>query len=181
MIDLLSYLDKLAGKWLDWRTDQAIKSLPPELQEFKLHKAEINTTEWEITALAPGIVAMADEAAELLSSQGAKNYLQFDLMPRLDRGKPPIRVTVQWAHGESPAKQNARLRDQIEQVEKELARMLQAVYPSINLLSSLSGLLSQVDLGLVVPMIEADRRLSYHLSHFQNPEPENKEENPCQN
>jgi hypothetical protein len=42
-MNLLELLDKLAGRWLDWRTDQAVKQLPPELRELKLHRAEMNT------------------------------------------------------------------------------------------------------------------------------------------
>jgi hypothetical protein len=114
---MFRFLDKLAGWWLDWRTDQAMKQLPPELRELKLHRAEANTREWEIVMFAPAIVYLADQAADLLQQQNAKNYIQFDLMPRIDRGKPPIRVTVQWADGESPAVKAARLEDELNQLQ----------------------------------------------------------------
>jgi hypothetical protein len=65
---------------------------------------------------APAIVYLADQAADLLQQQNAKNYIQFDLMPRIDRRKPPIRVTVQWADGISPAEKAAKLTDALRQL-----------------------------------------------------------------
>jgi len=113
---MLPLLDKLAGWYLDWRTDQAVKKLPPELHELKLHRAEMNTREWEIVMTSPAIVYLADQVADLLQQQNAKNYVQFDLMPRPDRNKPPIRVTVQWASGISPAEKAAKLADALRQL-----------------------------------------------------------------
>ena len=51
----------------------------------------------------PGVYLLADEAATMLEANNAKNYVQFDMMPRADRHLLPIRVTVQWADGKSPA------------------------------------------------------------------------------
>lgn len=114
---MLEIIDRLAGWWMDWRTDQAVKSLPPEMRELNLRKAHIDTREWEIVMTAPAIVYLADQAVDLLNQQNAKNYVSFDLMPRLDRGKPPIRVTVQWANGESPASKAARLEDELARLK----------------------------------------------------------------
>ena len=106
---MLEILDRLAGWWIDLRMEQAVRSLPPEMQELKLHRVTVGTNGFEVVMIAPAVVLLADQAAELLNQQNAQNYVSFDLMPRLDRGKPPIRVTVQWAHGESPASKAARL------------------------------------------------------------------------
>lgn len=110
---LLTIIDKLSGLWMDWRMSRAVKNLPPEMRELNLHRVQADTREFEIVMTAPAIVYLADQAAELLQQQNAKNYIQFDMMPRLDRCKPPVRVTVQWAHGESPAAKAARLEDEL--------------------------------------------------------------------
>jgi len=112
---ILRLLDKLAGRWLDWRTDRAITS-DPELQKFKLHRVGINSNGIEIMAYAPGIAIFADQASELLNAAHAKNYVQFDMLPRLDRGLRPVRVTVQWAYGMSPVEKNAKLQDALRQL-----------------------------------------------------------------
>ncbi len=114
---MLHLLDKLAGWWIDWRTDQAAKT-KPDIQEFNLQRYDQTTPgSYEIFALAPGIVILADQAAELLKANNAENYVQFDMMPRLDRGLSAIRVTVQWARGESPATMVARLKNEIEELK----------------------------------------------------------------
>ena len=122
-MNLFRLIDKLTGRWMDWRTDQDIKSLPPELRRLEFHKTEANTSGWEIIAFAPAIAFLADQASELLNALHAENYVQFDMMPRLDRGKPPIRVTVQWARGESPAMKAARLESENASLLGELLEL----------------------------------------------------------
>lgn len=117
---MLHFIDRLAGKWLDWRQDRTIANYPPELADLKLHKVEADSREFRIVAFAPSIVHLADEAAALLNAENAENYLQFDMQPRLDRGKPPIRVTVAWARGESPAAKAARLEDENTELKRRL-------------------------------------------------------------
>ena len=46
---------------------------------------------------------------------------------------------------------------EIEQAKDYLVRLLKAVYPDIDPLPSLLGLISQVDNGFAVPLIEAQR------------------------
>ena len=111
---MLNLIDKLAGWWLDWRMSNKVKNAP-ELQEFGLKKAEYDNNGFHLIASFPGLVMLADSAAEMLQANNAKNFVQFDMMPRLDRGKKPIRVTVQWASGMSPATKAAKLQDAWEQ------------------------------------------------------------------
>lgn len=115
-MSLLIYLDRLAGWWLDWRTERVLAG-DEELTQFNLKRFEASEAGMQITAVAPGIAILADQAAQLLKAVDAENYFQFDMMPRLDRGLPPVRVTIQWARGKSPAQvvadlkaENARLR-----------------------------------------------------------------------
>lgn len=117
---LFELLDRFTCWWMDWRTDRAVKALPPEMRELKLHRAEAGKNGWNIVMFAPGIVALADQAADLLDAENAKNYVQFDMMPRLDRSTRPIRVTVQWARGESPATKAARLEDELAKLKVAL-------------------------------------------------------------
>jgi len=105
-------LDWLAGRQIDWRLDCATGG-DPELRQFNLKKIEHGRDGWEILAFAPAVAILAEQAAVLLEAKNAKNYVQFDMMPRLDRGLRPVRVTVQWANGESPAAKAARLENEL--------------------------------------------------------------------
>ena len=118
---MLKLLDRLAGCWLDWRTDQAVKRFPPELLELNLHKVKAGENGWQVVMSAPAVVVLADQAAALLNAEHAENYVQFDMMPRLDRGKPPIRITVQWASGEAPGTKAARLESELADLREETA------------------------------------------------------------
>ena len=109
---MLEMIDKLAGWWLDWRIGHAIAQ-HPELHEFGLKKAEFDENGFHVVASFPGVVVLADEAARMLNANGAENYVEFDMMPRLDRGMRPIRVTVQWADGMSPAQKAMMLERQV--------------------------------------------------------------------
>lgn len=110
-----NFLDRLAGWWLDWRTDQAAKS-NPVFDELQLKRATYENGRMDIVAIAPGILALADEAAGYLQACKAENFVEFDMMPRLDRGMRAVRVTIQWADRFSPAQR-------IAQVEQEAARL----------------------------------------------------------
>jgi hypothetical protein len=103
---LCELLDKLAGWWIDWRTERAVRQRP-ELHQMGIKKVEIGDTSWEVLMTGPGVVYLADEAATMLRENDARNYVTFDMLPRLDKGLPPIRVTVQWARGMSPAEKAA--------------------------------------------------------------------------
>jgi|SRR6185503_3035452 len=104
---MLHLIDKLAGWWLDWRAGRAAVS--DELRQFGLKEAHATPEGITLLAVAPAVAIFADQAASLLDAHDAKNYLEFDLLPRPDRGLRPVRITVQWANGESPAVKAARL------------------------------------------------------------------------
>lgn len=103
---MLHLIDKLAGWWLGWRMDRFAKN-DPACTELGLKRVEVGDNGYKIVATAPAIVYLADEAASLL--EGIENYVQFDMMPRIDRGLRPVRVTVQWASGKSPAQRVSEL------------------------------------------------------------------------
>lgn len=115
----LDLIDKLAGWWLDWRTGRELAK-DSELRQFNLKKYEETPDGYNILAIAPAVAIIADQAAELLEVNNAKNYIQFDMQPRLDRGLRPIRITVQWAGGEMPAAKAARLERELELLTKAL-------------------------------------------------------------
>lgn len=117
------FIDRLAGRWLDWRTDRAVMHLPEDCKDIRLHKVDIEDRACNITLMAPGVAILAEQAADLLEAEHAENYVQFNMMPRLDRGLRPILVTVQWAYGEAPGKQNARLRAEVEQLKARIAEL----------------------------------------------------------
>ena len=117
---ILNLLDQLAGKWLEWRTERAIQTNPLYL-EFGLQKVEVSENGmYEGTFVSPAAAILADEASKMLNAANAENYIQFDMMPRLDRGLRPIRVTVQWANGLAPAEKAARQEKRIAELEKEI-------------------------------------------------------------
>ena len=115
---MLEMIDRLAGWWLNWRMDHTIAQ-HPELDEFGLKKAEFDENGFHLIASFPGVVVLADEAARMLDASDVENYIEFDMMPRLDRGLPPVRVTVQWANGMSPAQKVAMLEKRIKELGEE--------------------------------------------------------------
>jgi hypothetical protein len=121
-------IDILAGRWIDWRTDRAVKHLPPEFQDFNLKKVEAGDGNWNIVALSPAVAIIADQAADLLEAHNAENYVQFHMMPRIDRGLCPILVTVAWANGEAPAKRVARLEAELARVQALCDEYEAAIY-----------------------------------------------------
>jgi len=48
---------------------------------------------------------------------------------------------------------------EIEQAKEYLTRLLKAIYPDIHPLDDLFGLISQIDNGFAVPLIEAQRHV----------------------
>ena len=116
---MFALIDRLAGWWLDWRTDREVARNRQQLGEWKLQKAEFDHNGFHLIASFPGVVMLADEAAAMLQANNARNYVEFDMMPRLDRGLRPIRVTVQWVEGESPAEKAARLEEELENLKGE--------------------------------------------------------------
>lgn len=123
MLDkFFSIIDRLTGKWFDWRQDQAFKDIPDDLKP-QFESIEMRQRGFEIAVTSPLLVHLVSDASALLDKYEAKNYVSFDMMPRLDRGKRAIRVTVQWAHGESPAVKAARLEDELTDLRSQIDRL----------------------------------------------------------
>lgn len=105
---MLNLIDRLAGWWLDWRIDRRV-ARNPELHKAGFKRAEFDESGFHLVASFSGIYLLADEAAAMLEANAARNYVQFDMMPRIDRALKPVRVTVQWAKGKSPAQRVSEL------------------------------------------------------------------------
>lgn len=115
-------IDRIAGWWRGYRATQAAAACNAERAPgVQLKRVSGDATGVKLVYEAPLVLELADQAAAILKSIGADTYLQFDMMPRADRACNPIRITVQWAHGVSPAVKAAQL-------EQENARLRAALY-----------------------------------------------------
>jgi len=125
---MLTLIDKLAGKWMDMRTRQAIKSTHKAKEAEEFTKLEIKDIKFDdgyisIKGVSPAIAIMADHAAQMLQKWEAKNYVQFDMFPRPDRSLRPIRVTVQWANGKLPATRVIEMEQEVERLKHKIEEM----------------------------------------------------------
>lgn len=110
-------IDRLAGWWIDWRIDRALRR-DQQQQEYPDQFKKVEATEdgVHLQFISPAVAVIADEAAQMLNAHNADNYVQFDMLPRFDRGLRAIRVTVQWAGGESPAAKAKRLQGELDAI-----------------------------------------------------------------
>ena len=117
----LAALDRLAGWWMDWRTDRVIRDMPEMDFEIKRFKAIKQEQEWsaEMVVDMQAIATFADTVGRVLDAYNAENYLQFEMLPRLDRGIRPILVTLQWARGESPSAKATRLEQELAELREQ--------------------------------------------------------------
>jgi len=118
---MLKLIDKAAGKWLDYRMGR-MKQRYKKTSGIEFKKAEITPDGFTAEGISPAIAILADEASKMLKRAGADNYVQFDMLARVDFAVKPIRVTVQWARGESPGQQNARLRRELDELRLNNSR-----------------------------------------------------------
>jgi hypothetical protein len=116
---MLHLIYRLAGRWLDWRTDRKVRK-NPDLQDFAVRKFDATGKSFELVASTQAVAIFADEAATFLDENNAENYVEFDMLPRMDRGLRPIRVTVQWANKMSPADKAAKLAAEVEEYRSRL-------------------------------------------------------------
>ena len=119
-------LDKLAGWWLTWRTRQEAAK-HTDLQ-WRLTEEARSEGVTKATYMSPMVASLADEAAAMLESANAQNYVHFDMWPRVDRCLPAVRVTVGWANGEMPAAKAARLEEEMDKLEGERDKLLYAFW-----------------------------------------------------
>lgn len=120
---MLHFIDSIAARWLRWRTTANFNRLPAD-QRATFKSLECNERGLQVVLTAPAVVILATEAAALLDSQNAKNYVEFDMIPSIAHAIRPIRVTVAWANGEAPSAKAARLEDELAKVNARLERLL---------------------------------------------------------
>ncbi len=112
-------LDGLAGHWLDWRLGCLVRE-HTAIDSVRYERTGVDRATFKITAAHESIALLASDAATLLQEHDAENFVQFDMMGRVDQTKRPIRVTVQWADRLSPIEKIALLEEQLAELEKVL-------------------------------------------------------------
>jgi hypothetical protein len=112
-MNLFDLIDLAVNKWISWRTDREIKR-SGLWQELGIKSIDVDDEATNLVLSHPVIAIVADEAAQLLHDCNAPNYVQFDMLPRVDRHLDPIRVTVQWAHGLSPSEEVKQLQEELD-------------------------------------------------------------------
>lgn len=120
--ELLTFIDRMCGAWLDWRMTQLIAH-DLELSKFEFKKAEFTPDGFTTTGISPMAAIIANEAAQMLNRVGAENFITFDMMPRLDRGLRPVRMTVQWADRLSPAAKAEKLTQELQTAQARIAEL----------------------------------------------------------
>lgn len=124
---MLTLLDRLIIAYFDWRGRSAAKHAAEETG-IDFVNAQITPEHWHLELRGSKLMFLLEEAASWLDKTKADNYLQFDMIPRAARTDwRAVRVTLQWTHGESPAEQNARLRDENASLRTENAALRQAM------------------------------------------------------
>ena len=151
---MLTLIDRLAGKWFDWRTERMFKS-DPSLAEFKFHKLEVAADGTRAViehASIAQLAQLADAATTLLDSYNAANYVEFDMLPRPDHGNRPIRVTVQWADRFSPAQKAQRFENELTHLMTSCQLLLDdihACYPEgLDALEGVKDLIENIEIGV---------------------------------
>lgn len=109
---LAYWLDCLAGRWLDWHLEQLSKRNPNTV-ETEIEGCKMGGV--QVILKHPDILLLADHVASTLDEAKAEDYFQFTMMPRPDRARRPIEVTVRWADkGLTPAAKNKLLQKAID-------------------------------------------------------------------
>lgn len=112
-------IDRLAGAWISNRMDRAVAELKkqPGYEELRLEKANFDKDGWSMDMIHHDVALLAASAAEMLSKQNAKNYVQMVMFPKL--GSQPIEVTVRWYWGGlTPAEKNIQLETELNRIRE---------------------------------------------------------------
>ena len=109
---MLNVIDFLFGKWLSWRVDDAYQKANIE-GKLQIKKFTLEDDAIETLLNAPDLVFLAEQAAKLLDDHQQDNFIQFDMLPK-DDSRGSVRITIQWAHGESPTEQAERLERELD-------------------------------------------------------------------
>lgn len=89
---------------------------------------DAQTGNTEIWATMPNVAMLAAECTELLKANDAKNYVQFDMIPRVELGVQGYRVTVQRLYGKSPAQRVIEMEKEVEALTADRARLVAQVH-----------------------------------------------------
>jgi hypothetical protein len=112
---LLDLVDRLAMAWINRRMDQEVAELKkePGYESIQLRKAEFDENGWSMDMVHRDVAILAASAAEMLTKQNAKNYVQMVMYPKVDM--QPVEVTVRWYWGGlTPAQLNSQLQDELD-------------------------------------------------------------------
>lgn len=110
-------IDSLSSAWLNWRVSRVAKKSgqsPVSIRQFSFKDGD-----FEMLAHHEMLATFADSMAELLVKSDAPNYVSFDVWGRSvlkHAGRRPIRITLQWAHRESPESAARKLREACEEI-----------------------------------------------------------------
>lgn len=85
------------------------------------------TGSMEIGAIMPNVCVLAAECTALLEARNAKNYVEFDMVPRAELGIQGYRVTVQRMGGKSPAQRVNEMEREVARLQAQLAEMTPAI------------------------------------------------------
>jgi hypothetical protein len=119
---ILKLIDRFAGHWIDYRTRRNAQKigLYDKLNDMSVDGFKAQNGNIEMVLKHPDICLVASGFAAILSESNAENYVQFDMMPRADHAIKPIRVTIQWADGLSPAVKAARLEKELDELKQNI-------------------------------------------------------------
>ncbi len=120
---LLTIIDTLAGKWLNYRTVRSMKSAVVDEPEL-LHLEASLEKGIDIAVAHPTFAILADELVNLLQENNAPNFLEMIVQPRIDRGQRTVVVTVRYQDGETPAQQCHRLKEELASVNERVERAI---------------------------------------------------------
>lgn len=99
---------------------QAVKE-QIEIKSMHYELTRVDRASFKITAAHQAFAYLASDAVTLLQEHDAENFVQFDMMGRVDLTRRPIRVTVQWADRLSPIEKIALLEKQLVELKVILA------------------------------------------------------------
>jgi len=128
IMDLLNYVDRAAGAWLQMRNNRAVDKLTkehPDLTQMDVIDAHMDKDGWAVeVAVHTDLVFLAETMAEMLTKNKAENYLQMVMFPRVSSGVRPVEITLRWYYGGlTPAEKNTRLEAQIEKQKAEITSL----------------------------------------------------------
>lgn len=112
---ILNWIDRIAGIWLNMRVSWAARKAG--MADITLEEMHADKNGLLIIMRHDSLAFFASEAAALLNEFNASNYVQIEMMPRVDHAKRPVLLTVQWKDGESPSAKATRLEKRVKELE----------------------------------------------------------------